>query len=267
VQAGKAFERAAAIQRGNLNEAGDAANSLVDAFKCYREDDPENSARVLEEALRYYTGQGNFRRAATLVENLGELYELGLGNRVKAIESYEKATQWYKTDNADSLGSRTSLKAADLIAFEAKAQEDYLRAIGLYKNIADVAARKSQSHLHNKPYYFKAGILYLIITSKSDRQPFLRAMDAYCQQDPSFSYTRECKLLWDVLALIDDGIIPEEPKDKMQELKDLPRIGQFQGLLRVYDQLGPLDKWHIAMFLRVMDSIVAQDNVVEEDFS
>jgi len=49
-EAGLAFERAATIQTQNLSEPDDAANTLTEAYKAYRKTDPEDAARVLQQA-------------------------------------------------------------------------------------------------------------------------------------------------------------------------------------------------------------------------
>lgn len=101
-EAGLAFERAAAIQTKNLNEPDDAANTLVEAFKSYRKTDPQDAARVLDQAINHYTLKGNFRRAAGHKEKLAELYEVELGDQKRAIEAYEAAASWYESDNAEA---------------------------------------------------------------------------------------------------------------------------------------------------------------------
>ena len=101
-EAGLAFERAAAIQNKNLNEPDDAANTLVEAFKAYRKTDPQDAARVLEQAIQHYTLKGNFRRAATYKQNLAELYEVELSDHKKAIDAYETAGSWFEGDNAEA---------------------------------------------------------------------------------------------------------------------------------------------------------------------
>jgi alpha-soluble NSF attachment protein len=101
-EAGLAFERAATIQTKHLNEPDDTANTLVDAFKAYRKTDPEDAARVLDAAIVHYTSKGNFRRAATHKQNLAEVYEVELGDKKRAIESYETAAGWFESDNAEA---------------------------------------------------------------------------------------------------------------------------------------------------------------------
>lgn len=101
-EAGLAFEKAASIQTQNLNEPDDAANSLQEAFKVYRKSDPEDAARVLSSAIQHYVLKGNFRRAATQQQYLAEVYEVELGDQKKALEAYEKAAEWFDSDNAEA---------------------------------------------------------------------------------------------------------------------------------------------------------------------
>lgn len=101
-EAGQAFERAAEIQTGKLNEPDDAANTLTEAFKVYRKTDPLDAARCLDVAINHYTAKGNFRRAATHKQNLAECYEIEIGDQKKAIESYELAASWFESDNAEA---------------------------------------------------------------------------------------------------------------------------------------------------------------------
>jgi alpha-soluble NSF attachment protein len=101
-EAGQAFERCAAIQTKNLNEPDDAANTLTEAFKVYRKTDPLDAVRCLDVAITHYTTKGNFRRAATHKQNLAEVYEMEIGDRKKATESYELAASWFESDNAEA---------------------------------------------------------------------------------------------------------------------------------------------------------------------
>ena len=97
-----AFERAAAVFTKNLNEPDDAANVLTEAFKVYRKTDPEDAARVLEITIQHYISKGNFRRAATNMQNLAEVYEVEIGDESRALSAYEKAAEWFEGDNAEA---------------------------------------------------------------------------------------------------------------------------------------------------------------------
>lgn len=99
-EAGQAFEKAAQVQINNLKDLDDAANTYVDAFKVYRQDNPEDAARCLDFSINQYCTKGNFRRAASHKENLGDLFENQLGDMKRALEAYEAAAGWYEGDGA-----------------------------------------------------------------------------------------------------------------------------------------------------------------------
>lgn len=102
IEAGQTFEKAAQIQKDNLKEPDDAANTYVDAFKAYRNDDPEAATRCLKYAVDRYCQKGNFRRAAGHMESMGEMYENKLQDTKAAVEAYESAAGWYEGDNANA---------------------------------------------------------------------------------------------------------------------------------------------------------------------
>jgi hypothetical protein len=60
---------------------------------------------VLSSAIDHYVLKGNLRRAATQQQYLAELYEVELGDMKKALESYEKAAEWFEGDNAEAYDS------------------------------------------------------------------------------------------------------------------------------------------------------------------
>lgn len=73
---------------------------MVEAFKVYKTVEPQSAARCLDMAINQYTMKGNFRRAATHKQNLGEVYEVQIGDQKKAMESYETAAGWFMSDGA-----------------------------------------------------------------------------------------------------------------------------------------------------------------------
>lgn len=67
--------------------------------------------RVLSSAIQHYVNKGNFRRAATQQQYLAEVYEVELGNTKKALEAYEKAAEWFESDNAEAYVTYSWMKA------------------------------------------------------------------------------------------------------------------------------------------------------------
>ena len=57
----------------------------VDAFKAYKKDSPADAVRCLNVAINHYCAKGNFRRAASHKENLGEIFETEMGDMKQAL--------------------------------------------------------------------------------------------------------------------------------------------------------------------------------------
>ncbi|KAJ5720460.1 vesicular-fusion protein sec17 [Penicillium malachiteum] len=224
-EAGQAFERAAAIQTQNLNEPDDGANTLQEAFKVYRKSDPEDA--------------GNLRRAATQQQYLAEVYEVELGDMKKALDAYEKAAEWFESDNAEALANKHFLKVADLAALEG----DYYKSIKHYERIASQSMNNHLMKWSVKDYFLKAGICHL---ATNDLVETNRAFESYREINPAFVSEREHQLLVDLLQSI-------ESKD--QEM--------FADKLFQFDQLSKLDKWKTTLLLRIKNNIEEE----EEDFS
>ncbi|KAK0257107.1 vesicular-fusion protein S17 [Friedmanniomyces endolithicus] len=238
-EAGQAFEKAAQLQQSKLNEPDDSANTLVEAFKAYRKDEPENAARCLEQAIQHYTLKGNFRRAATQKQQVAELYEVELGDGKRAAEAYETAAGWFEADNAEALANKLWLKTADLAALES----DYYKSISNYERVAKSSINNNLMKWSVKEYLLKAGICHLCT---ADMVATNRALESYRDLDPSFTQTREHQLLTDLVEAVDEGD-QEKFADKL-----------FQ-----FDQMSKLDKWKTTLLLRVKDGIEEKG----EDFS
>jgi hypothetical protein len=65
--------------------------------EAYKKDDPESAARCLDKAIAHYCAKGSFRRAATHKQNLGELFEVELGDNRRAAAAYEEAAGWFES--------------------------------------------------------------------------------------------------------------------------------------------------------------------------
>ncbi|KAI1631931.1 alpha-soluble NSF attachment protein [Biscogniauxia mediterranea] len=230
-EAGQAFEKAAAVQSKNLNEPDDAANTLVDAFKVYRKENPEDAVRCLDFAVSQYCKKGNFRRAAQHKENMGEVFEVEVGDMKKALECYEAAAGWYESDNAGALANKLWLKVADLAALES----DYYKAIELYEKVATASINNNLMRYSVKDYFLKAGICHL---ASNDMVATNRALEKYRDLDPTFPSNREHQLLVDLAAAI-------EAQDQ----------DQFTDKLFQYDQMSKLDKWKTTLLVRVKGNI------------
>lgn len=235
-EAGQAFEKAAQVYIKNLNEPDDAANVFVDAFKVYRQNYPEDAARCIDFAIQRYCAKGNFRRAATHKEGVGEIYELQLGDLKRAQESYEAAAGWYEGDNASALANKLWLKVADIAALN----DDYYKAIENYEKVASSAVNNNLMRYSVKEYFLKAGICHL---ATADLVSAKRAVEKYTEMDPTFASQKEFALLSDLTECVEN--------------QDGEAFGEK---LYLYDQVSKLDKWKTTMLLKVKKTIEDADN-------
>ncbi|TVY84126.1 putative vesicular-fusion protein sec17-like protein [Lachnellula suecica] len=237
--AGKAFERAAEIQTGKLNEPDDAANTMVEAYKVYRKDRPLDAIRCLDVAIQRYASKGALRRAATHQQNKGDTYEIELRDEKSALEAYEVAADWYETDNAEALANKLYLKVGELAALV----EDWPKAIEKFEKVAAASVNNNLMKWSVKDYFLKAGLVHMVTT---DMVAFNRAVEHYRDMDPTFASTREHQLLVDLGAAVEQGD---------EEI--------FADKLFQYDQVSKLDKWKTTILLKIKGQIEAAG----EDFS
>lgn len=233
--AGNAFEKAAGaqIRAGNNDEA---ANTLVDAFKVYKQEDPAAAARCLEQAIEFFTARGQFRRAANYKMDLGQLYEEELMDFVKAVESYQDAGDWFESDSAQALASKAFLKCADMSAL----QGEYLRANEVYKKIVKSSLGNNMARWSLKDYFTKIVLCYLAADDSVAATKYLAEAQSL---DSSFGTTKEYQLLQGILEAVQDG--------DAQKLSDVV----FE-----YDQFNKLDKWRTTVLLKIKNSIVSADD-------
>lgn len=134
---------------------------------------------MLSTAIQHYVLKGNLRRAATQQQHLAEVYEVELGDQKKALEAYEKAAEWFESDNAEAyvfsfcgvwmicfklcltcdcrLANKYFLKVADLSALEG----DYHKAIDLFERVARSSINNRLMRYSVNEYFLKAGICHL----------------------------------------------------------------------------------------------------------
>jgi alpha-soluble NSF attachment protein len=194
---------------------------------------------VLSSAITHYTSKGNFRRAATHQQNLAEVYENELGDNAKALEAYETAAGWFESDNAEALASKLYLKVGDLAAMEG----DFARATDKFESVAKASLQNNLMRWSVKEYLLKAGICHL---AAGDLVATKRAIEQYREWDPSFVQQRECLLLNDLVAAVEEG-----DQDA------------FSEKLFQYDAMSKLDRWKTSLLLKVKAGIEKE----EEDFS
>ncbi|ODV79882.1 TPR-like protein [Suhomyces tanzawaensis NRRL Y-17324] len=235
--AGQQFVKAAEIQE-SLDSHNEAANHLIEAYKCYKGVSPTDAINALKKAIHIFlTQNGQFRRAANFTGDLAELYE-SVGDTDNAIQAYEQAGDYFTTDHAEALANKSFLKCADLSALSG----NYKKAVELYDTIIKQLKNSSLSRWNLKDYFLK---LILCTLGLGDVIEAQKRSQQYLDDDPSWEQTREYGLIKDIFEAIDQGDI-QSFSDKVFE----------------YDQFSKLDKLKTQLLLKIKNSVVEKD---EED--
>lgn len=152
---------------------------------------------------------------------------------------YDKAADLYLGEEVSSSANQCRLKIAQ---FAAEVQQ-YQKAIEIYEDIAKHALNNNLLKYGVKGHLLNAGICQLC---KGDVVAITNALDKYQDMDPTFSGSREYRLLAELAASID-----EEDVEK------------FTDAIKEFDSITKLDAWKTTLLLRVKDMLKAKE--LEED--
>ncbi|CAH1446693.1 unnamed protein product [Lactuca virosa] len=186
----------------------EAANAYADAGHAYKKTNTKECVACLEQALNLFMEIGRLSMSARYAKEIAESYEQEQ-NLEQAIAYYDKAADLFQGEEVTTSANQCKQKIAQFSA----QLEQYQKAIEIYEG--DVIA----------------------ITN---------ALDRYQELDPTFSATREYRLLADLAAALD-----EEDVEK------------FTDAVKEFDSMTKLDEWKTTLLLRVKLLIKAKED--EED--
>lgn len=213
-----------------MNEKDDAASAYLNASKVFRRPNPEESAQCLEIAIRILSERGRFQSAANHQKQLAEIYE-EIGDSKKAMDCYQIAADWYYGENSVANGNNCLLKVATFAAL----LDNYLRAIEVFEQVANASIDNSLTRYSIREYFLKAGICHLctgdVIRAKS-------ALEKYENNDSTFTSTRECKFLHDMIDAL-------EAQDEQA----------FTAVVSEWDRMTKLDSWKTTLLLKIKKTI------------
>lgn len=233
--AGLQFVKAAELQK-QLDNQNDVANHLVEAYKCFKLVSPSDAIDALKQAIHIFlTQNGQFRRAANFQMDLAELYEQ-IDDVANALESYEKAGDYFSTDHAPSLSNKAYLKCADLNALLG----NYLKAREHYDTVIKNSLGNQLTKWNLKDYFLKNILCTLCADDIVEAQ---KRSEGYAEEEPSWPSTREYNLVQDIFGAIENGDV-QSFSDKVYE----------------YDQFSKLDKLKTQLLLKIKNSVVDQDD-------
>ncbi|XP_078439905.1 alpha-soluble NSF attachment protein 2 [Wolffia australiana] len=237
-KAGTAYTKLANIHI-KLDSKHEAASAFVDAANCYKKVSSQDAARCLDQAVNFLLEIGRLNMAAKHCKDLGEVYEAEQ-NFEKAIDFYERAADLYQSEESTTSANQCKQKVAELSA----QLEQYPKAIEIYEAIARHSLNNNLLKYSVKGYLLNAGLCQLC---RGDVVAITNALERYQDLDPTFSGTREFKLLTDLAAAVDEE-----------------DVGKFTAVVAEFDSMTRLDPWKTTLLLRAKNELKAKEDAEDD---
>ncbi|CAJ2644157.1 alpha-soluble NSF attachment protein 2 [Trifolium pratense] len=221
-----------------LESKHEAAQAYVDAAHCYKKTNISEAVTCLDHAVNLLCDIGRLSMAARYLKEIAELYE-SEQNIEQAVVYYEKSADFYQNEEVTTSANQCKQKVAQFAA----QLEQYQKSIDIYEEIARQSLNNNLLKYGVKGHLLNAGICQLC---KGDVVAINNALDKYQELDPTFSGTREYKLLADVAAAVDEE-----------------DVVKFTDVVKDFDSMTPLDSWKTTLLLRVKEKLKAKE--LEED--
>ncbi|OAY46347.1 alpha-soluble NSF attachment protein 2 [Manihot esculenta] len=221
-----------------LDSKHEAAQAYVDAAHCYKKTSTNEAISCLCQAVDLFCDIGRISMAARYYKEIAELYE-SEANIEKAIDFYEKAADFFQGEEVTTSANQCKQKVAQFAA----QLEQYQKAIEIYEEIARHSLSVNLLKYGVKGHLLNAGICHLC---KGDVVSITNALERYQDMDPTFSGSREYRLLADIAAAIDEE-----------------DVAKFTDVVKEFDSMTPLDSWKTTLLLRVKEKLKAKE--MEED--
>ncbi|CAK9263340.1 unnamed protein product [Sphagnum jensenii] len=223
-----------------LDSKHEAASAYVDAANCYKKSQPQEAVQMLNLAIAMFEDIGRFSIAAKHYKGIADIYEKE-EDIEKAMDYYDRAAQLYSGEGIDSTANQCKIKVAQFAA----ELEQYDTAIEIYEDVARQSMNNSLLKYGVKGYLLNAGLCQIC---GKDVVGMNNALEKYQELDPTFSSTRECKLLMDLVGAIDEV-----------------DVVKFTDIVRDYDNMSRIDQWKTTLLLRAKNTLKLKE-VEEPDF-
>lgn len=216
----------------------EASQAYVDAAHCYKKTNISEAVSCLDHAVNLLCDIGRLSMAARYLKEIAELYE-SEQNIEQAVVYYEKSADFYSSEEVTTSANQCKQKVAQFAA----QLEQYQKSIEIYEEIARQSLNNNLLKYGVKGHLLNAGLCQLC---KGDVVAINNALEKYQELDPTFSGTREYRLLADVAAAVDEE-----------------DVGKFTDVVKEFDSMTPLDSWKTTLLLRVKEKLKAKE--LEED--
>jgi alpha-soluble NSF attachment protein len=221
-----------------LDSKHEAANAYADAGHCYKKTNTKESMSCLEQAVNMFMEIGRLNMCARYYKEIAEICEQDQ-NLEQAIHYYERAADLFQSEEVTTSANQCKQKIAQYAA----QLEHYQKAIEIYEEIAKQSLNNNLLKYGVKGHLLNAGICQLC---KGDVVAITNALEKYQDMDPTFSNTREYRLLADLAAALDEE-----------------DISKFTDAIKEFDSMTQLDAWKTTLLLRVKEALKAKE--MEED--
>jgi alpha-soluble NSF attachment protein len=230
-EAAKAYLKAAHIE--TLGKTGDAAEYLIEAANMQRKTNTAESIKTMNKAAELMCAEGKISQAARLKKTAAEIYE-SEGQYCLAAKTYNEAIEWYQTESEHtSTINQMLIKVAELTMLQEDG--DVAEAIKIYEKVADKYLENKLTAPSARDLFFRSCLLHLVI---DDTVGASNALERYSDKDPSFTTTREAKLIRNLVKNIEDKNLQE-----------------FSDSCYDFNSVMPLDKWKTTILNRIKTTL------------
>ncbi|KAI0489191.1 hypothetical protein KFK09_029033 [Dendrobium nobile] len=238
---GKNWDKAAAVytKKANCHLKSDskheAASAYVDAANCYKKISAEDAVQSLNQAVNLFLDIGRLNMAARYCKEIGEIYEQEQ-NLEKSMDYFERAADLFQSEEVTTSVNQCKQKVAQFAA----QLEQYPKAVEIFEGIARHSINNSLLKYGVKGILLNSGICEIC---KGDIVAINNALERYQDLDPTFSGTREYKLLADLAASMDEE-----------------DVAKFTEAIKEFDSMTRLDPWKTTLLLRAKTALKANED-------
>ncbi|XP_031477942.1 alpha-soluble NSF attachment protein 2-like [Nymphaea colorata] len=223
-----------------LDSKHEAASACVDAGNCFKKINTADAIRCYDAAVGHFMEIGRLNMAARYCKEIGEIYEADQ-DLEQAIAYLEKSADLFHSEEVSTSANQCKQKVAQLAA----SLDQYPKAIEIFESIARQSMNNNLLKYGVKGLLLNAGICHLC---KGDAVAINNALEQYQDLDPTFSGTREHRLLVDLASAMEEG-----------------DIEKFTAAVREYDSMTRLDPWKTSLLLKAKNKL--KDMEEEDDLT
>ncbi|XP_076911768.1 alpha-soluble NSF attachment protein-like [Bidens hawaiensis] len=248
-QAGSVYVKLAECHL-KMDSKHEAANAYADAAHSYKKTNTKECIAHLEQSLNLFMEIGRLSMSARYCKEIAELYEQEQ-NLEKAIAYYDKAAdlfqgELYEQEQNPEVTTSANQCKQKIAQFSAQL-EQYQKAIEIYEEIARQSLNNNLLKYGVRGHLLNAGICQLC---KGDVVAIMNALERYQELYPTFSGTREYKLLADLAAAVDEE-----------------DVAKFTDAVNEFDSMTKLDEWKTTLLLRVKLLLKAKEEEDDDDLT